>query len=83
MDPLTAIGLTASIVQFLDFTSKIVSKDRWQLDSEGTVSGRIESKDVAAIIAELQNITNKLPRSDFFAEGTPNELLQIPPAGEH
>lgn len=54
MDPLTALGLASNIVQFVDFTSKLVSSTReLYVSSSGAKGENLELESIAQSIQEL------------------------------
>ena len=58
MDPLTAIGLASSIVQFVDFSTKLIHGAREIYDS---VSGETEeNRSLEAVVSEMERLSSKL-----------------------
>ena len=56
LDPLTAISLAGSIVQFVDFSAKIISKTR-ELSSHGTTQ---EAYNAEIVIRDLSRLSEQL-----------------------
>jgi hypothetical protein len=60
MDPVSALGIAASVVQFLQFGSSLVSKTR-QIYSQGALSDHVECESATRRLVELtKQITNSL-----------------------
>jgi hypothetical protein len=60
MDPVSALGIAASVVQFLQFGSSLVSKSR-QIYSQGALSDHVECESTTRRLIELtKQITNSL-----------------------
>jgi hypothetical protein len=60
MDPVSALGIATSVVQFLQFGSSIVSKTR-QIYSQGALSDHVECESATRRLIELtKHITNSL-----------------------
>lgn len=50
LDPLTALSLTGNLIQFIDFSNKLVSKSREiYRAADGTLSENLETEIVAKI----------------------------------
>jgi hypothetical protein len=62
LDPLTALGVASHIVQFVDFTVKLISKSHEIYNS--TDGALIANKDLEAIAAHLNRLTERL-RTDI------------------
>ncbi|KAN0091652.1 hypothetical protein V8E51_017499 [Hyaloscypha variabilis] len=62
LDPLTALGVASHIVQFVDFTVKLISKSHEIYNS--TDGALIANKDLEAIAAHLNRLTERL-RTDM------------------
>jgi hypothetical protein len=72
MDPLTALGLAANIIQFVDFGLKVVSGARdLYISTSGTTVADLEAKEVAEHIRRLANLAAS-PRP---LQGKPDEEL--------
>jgi hypothetical protein len=66
MDPLTAISLASAIVQFVDFSSKLVGGTR---QIYGSALGLIEAdRSLEVIASEMQRCTSKLATPDADAQ---------------
>ncbi|KAI1651407.1 uncharacterized protein F4817DRAFT_130607 [Daldinia loculata] len=61
MDPLTAFGLSASIVQFIGFASGLISKSREIYNSSKGCTGEIETLDT--VYGQLRNLSSSLETS--------------------
>lgn len=60
MDPVSALGIAASVVQFLQFGSSLVSKTR-QIYSQGAISDHVECESATRRLVDLtKQITNSL-----------------------
>jgi hypothetical protein len=60
MDPVSALGIAASVVQFLEFGCSLVSKSR-QIYSQGALSDHVESESATRRLVELtEQIRNSL-----------------------
>ena len=58
MDPLAAIGLAAAIIQFVDFSSRLIGSSR---EIRGSLSGATEGDQSLEIVTkEMQHLTAKL-----------------------
>jgi hypothetical protein len=68
LDPLSALSVAASVIQFLDFGCKIVGTS---LDIHKSKGGATEHNlETAAIAADLQSLSNKLKdASDINSDG--------------
>lgn len=62
LDPLTALGVAGNIVQFVDFTVKLMSKSHELYKS--TDGALVGNKDLEAIAANLNRLTERL-RTDM------------------
>jgi hypothetical protein len=68
MDPLTALGLAGNVVQFVDFTSKLIS-GAYEVYSSSTGT-TAETADLSTVIEDLEVVTRRLtptlnkPRTD-------------------
>jgi hypothetical protein len=72
MDALTALGLAANIIQFVDFGLKVVSGARdLYISTSGTTAADLEAKEVAEHIRKLANLAAP-PRP---LRGKPDEEL--------
>lgn len=74
LDPLTAIGLVGNIVQFVDFSSNIISKSRQLYQSaDGALTENIDTETVTKDLIELNT---KLQAGGSPTAGTsPLEIL--------
>ncbi|KAE9367360.1 hypothetical protein N431DRAFT_415963 [Stipitochalara longipes BDJ] len=73
MDPLTALGLASNIVQFVDFTGKLLSSTRkLYVSSSGAKGEHLEIESLARDIRELakQAGPNKIPREAHMRKGS-------------
>jgi hypothetical protein len=68
MDPFTAIGLASSIVQFVDYSTKLINGAREIYDSASGMTE--ENKSLESIVSEMKELSSKLlpgtsgPRSE-------------------
>lgn len=58
MDPFTAIGLASSIVQFVDFSTKLIHGAREIYDSAS--SDTLENRSLEAVVGEMKRLSSKL-----------------------
>lgn len=73
MDPLTAISLASAIVQFIDFSSKLVDGARQIYDS---ASGATEADRSLEVIAnEMQRCASKLDNPDIQSQSEDDRAL--------
>lgn len=61
MDPLTAIGLTANILQFVEFVSKLISTGREI--GESTHGATVENADLEAVSRSVVSLNNRVMES--------------------
>ncbi|KAI0848078.1 hypothetical protein F5Y00DRAFT_270500 [Daldinia vernicosa] len=61
MDPLTAFGLSASIVQFIGFASDLISKSKEIYSSSKGYTGEVETLDT--VYGQLRNLSSSLETS--------------------
>lgn len=58
MEPLTALGLAANLIQFVDFASKLVTRAR---ETYKSVDGAlVENSELQAVTENLQTLTGRL-----------------------
>ncbi|KAF2801832.1 uncharacterized protein BDZ99DRAFT_552523 [Mytilinidion resinicola] len=63
MEPLSALSLATSVVQFVDFSSKLISGS---IEIYKSTSGQLEQhNDLKAVTKSLSRLTAKLEKSDF------------------
>lgn len=71
LDPLSAVSLAATIVQFVDFSSKIVSKG---YHLYGSVDGALpENQHLNYVITDLKGLNTRLQESQNLAYWTKDE----------
>jgi|SRR5271156_5630563 len=72
MDPLTALGVASSVVQFVDFTSKLISGSYELYKSDYGVVEATSS--LEALTSNLIAVSNDLSRSLKASKSIPKEL---------
>lgn len=68
LDPLTAVSLATTVVQFVDFTSKVISKTSELRNSAYVNSNEVYSAEV--VTSNLVNLSEKLKDGLRIAEAT-------------
>jgi hypothetical protein len=74
LDPFTALGLASNVVQFVDFTSKLISETR-EIYKAGSSTGNIE---LDAVTKDLQALTSGLKVNPLSGNGAvDNDLASL------
>jgi hypothetical protein len=76
MDPLTALSIAGNVVQFLDFTSKLVSKGyRIYTSAEGGLS---ENEQIQTLTEDMRNIAVRLKKDLVLdSQGLVNQRTEM------
>ena len=73
MDPLSAVGLAANVIQFVDFATDLISRgNELYISSEGALSRNVEIEGVAKRLVDINQriLTNPLRFPKFGSDAT-------------